>query len=279
MILKAFAKINLGLRILERRPDGFHNLESIFCYINWYDDLVFTPSGQFQFTCSDPSLPTDEGNLVVKAVRLVEETTGKPFSFQIHLEKRIPHGAGLGGGSSDAAAVFRFAMARFPETLHFEKASELAARLGSDLNFFLLPVTQYATGRGTTLSPVDFFIPGWVLTVFPGIPVPTGWAYQQIKPYNLHPLPLNQELPLLKNIRDFSGKLVNDFDAPVSSQKPEILQLKTELAETRPEYLSLSGSGSACFAIYQTKSQAEEAFRIFSAKYPSNLTPPGFKPD
>jgi len=278
MIFKAFAKINLGLRILERRSDGYHNIESVFCYLNWLDELSLLAADKFTFSCSDPSLPTGEDNLVVKAIRKVEQATHQPFHFSVHLTKNIPHGAGLGGGSSDAAGVIRFALMKWPELFTADQAQIIASELGSDINFFLSPESQIATDRGIVLRPINFQIPAWIVTVFPAVTVPTGWAYQQITPKSGYSETLDVLLSRLTDISDYSGSVVNDFDDPISSQKPEIQNIKDQLVTSGADYVSLSGSGSACFGLYKQKSQAESAFRMFRKNYPANLTPPGFKP-
>lgn len=278
MILKAFAKINLGLRILERRSDGYHNIESVFCYLNWFDELTISEANKFSFSCSDPSLPTGEDNLVVKAIRKVEQATHQPFDFSVHLTKDIPHGAGLGGGSSDAACVIRFALTKWPELFSSDQAQTIASELGSDINFFLSPESQIATDRGISLRPINYQIPAWIVTVFPAVTVPTGWAYQQITPKSGYSETLDLLLNRLTDVSDYSGSIINDFDAPISSQKPEIKTIKEQLTFSGADYVSLSGSGSACFGLYKQKSQAESAFRMFRKNYPANLTPPGFKP-
>lgn len=277
--LRAWAKINLGLRILNKRPDGYHNIESIFHYIDWYDTLEFTPANGFSFSCSDTRLPVDDQNLVVRAVRRVESILGFTFPYHIHLKKSIPFGAGLGGGSSDAATVLRFAHRQWPSQLGPDTIGSIAAFLGSDINFFLNPVSQIATDRGIHLEPLDFTIPGWILTVFPPTEVPTGWAYQQIRPYDRHDRTL-REIALEQPIPDqYTGLFINDFDEPISRLKPEISLLKSKLQASGATYVSLSGSGSACFAVYNEKSQAELATGLLSAEYPVSLTPPGFLPD
>lgn len=279
MILRAFAKINLGLRILERRTDGYHNIESVFCYVNWYDELEFNESNELKFTCSDSSLPVDERNLVVKAIRKVEEVTHLPFNYAVHLTKNIPHGAGLGGGSSDAATVLRFSQMIWPDRFHAYQAEKIASELGSDINFFLSPSNQIATDRGIVLKPIPFLIQSWVVTVFPPVTVPTGWAYQQITPKTGYSKSLEDLLTRLGDVSDYSGLLINDFDEPISQQKPEIQEIKKLLVSSGADYVSLSGSGSACFGLYKQKSQAESAFRKLNKTYPASLTPPGFKPD
>lgn len=277
--LRAWAKINLGLRILNKRPDGYHNIESIFHYIDWYDSLQFTAASGFSFSCSDTRLPVDDQNLVVRAVRRVESILGFTFPFHIHLIKSIPFGAGLGGGSSDAATVLRFAQRQWPGQLSDDTLGHIAAFLGSDVNFFLSPVTQIASDRGIHLKPLNFTIPGWILTAFPPTEVPTGWAYQQVRPFDRYERSLTDIANDHPPIDNYTGLFVNDFDEPIARLKPEIAQLKSKLQSTGALYVSLSGSGSACFAVYNDKSRAELAAGLLSAEVPVSLTPPGFLPD
>lgn len=274
--LKAFAKINLGLRILNKRPDGYHNIESIFHYINWFDTLIFSPQSHFSFTCSDSRLPLDESNLVVKSVRSIEKISHKPFHFHIHLEKNIPFGAGLGGGSSDAAAVFRFALLPKINFILLEEAEKAAADLGSDINFFLTPKTKIATDRGIVLEPTDFQIHAYILTVFPEIETSTKWAYSVIQPNDnyvkSYPFYLDKNLP----ISQYQDIFINDFDKPISSERKEIAEVKNLIKSTGAEYVSLSGSGSSVFGLFESKELAEKALDKLSKDYRCNLTPKDF---
>lgn len=272
---KAHAKINLGLRILNKRPDNFHNIESIFLYINWFDEILFTFADHFSFSCSDNSLPTDESNLVVKVVRQVEQIMGTFFPYHVHLQKNIPYGAGLGGGSSDAATVLTFAVEQ--KMISFQNAINISTALGSDITFFLNPMTQIGTDRGINLDPIDFYIPYYILTVFPKIEVSTKLAYSLISPQKSNELIFRNLLVNKINIADYQTLFVNDFDHPISEHFPDIKLIKYALREFGADYVSLSGSGGACFGIFEDKKKAEQARENLLLNFPVNLTPPNFK--
>lgn len=247
------AKINLWLRILTKRPDGFHELETRMCPINVVDDVFLSPGndGPSSLSCSDPSLPTDESNLAMKALRLFESRTGIRNPWQIHLEKRIPHGAGLGGGSSNAAAVLLGLNQLSNSPLTLAELSELAAQLGSDIPFFLHQTVCDATGRGEKITPVaNFDAPLHLVLIKPPFGISTPWAYQHWAgshplvgvPYEPQPMPW--------------GNMVNDLERPVFEKWLLLPALKTWLldqAETRAALMS--GSGSTMFAI--TGSEAD----------------------
>lgn len=274
MELKAYAKINLGLRILNKRSDGYHNIESIFHYINWFDILEVETSTKFSFSCSDPLLPIDESNLVVKAVKEIEKETGSPFSFHVNLIKNVPYGAGLGGGSSDAACIINFAQTHFGFSK--EVSRRIAASLGSDLNFFLGNGTQIATDRGIILNPVDFKINSFILTVFPGVSVSTKWAYQQIKPFNDYSKTYKDLLDEKPELNVYQNLFINDFDKPVTNHFNKINTVKNIIKDLGSVYTSLSGSGSAVFGLFENKEEAENARKMLVKDFAVNLTLPNF---
>ncbi len=274
MELKAYAKINLGLRILHKRIDGYHDIESIFLYINWYDILEIEKSNEFNFSCSDPVLPVDETNLVVRAVREIEKETGNPFLFHINLIKNIPYGAGLGGGSSDASCIINFAKTVY--SLSDESCHTIASSLGSDLNFFLDKGTQIASDRGIILTPVDFRINAFILTVFPNVSVSTKWAYQQIRAFNGYSKSYKELLNEKPVLIEYQKTFINDFDFPVSNQFNEIQNVKNILKDLGSVYTSLSGSGSAVFGLFEKKEEAEKAGEILGRDFAVNLTSPNF---
>jgi len=244
MLLTAPAKINLSLSVLGKRPDGFHDIESHFVTITLADTLTLEPASEFQFTCSDAALPYDDGNLAVRAARRFFETVRVTPAVRIHLEKKIPHGAGLGGGSSDAAAVLRglntlHGSPLAPETLH-----ALAAELGSDVPFFLAGGSALCRGRGELIKPAPFPHRLPLLLVKPAFGVPTPWAYSRWR--GSHETP--QFFPW--------GTLVNDLERPVFEKYLFLAVLKRWLLQ-QPEIEGalMSGSGSTCFAVLRDGTQ------------------------
>lgn len=254
------AKINLWLRILSRRADGFHELETRMCPINVTDDVLISPEnvGKSSLSCSDPTLPTDESNLAMKALRSFETRTGIRKSWQIHLEKRIPHGAGLGGGSSNAAAVLLGLNQLCDCPLSLTELSELAAQLGSDIPFFLYQTVCDASGRGENITPAaNFESPLHLVLIKPPFGISTPWAYQHWAgsqplagvPYDPQPTPW--------------GEMVNDLERPVFEKWLLLPALKTWLlAQDETTAALMSGSGSTMFAI--TGNEADS--RVLAAK-------------
>ncbi len=267
IIIKSPAKINFGLNIVEKRSDGYHNIETIFYPISLYDVLTFEYCNKLIFTSNDIKLQNDEDNLILKSVRLLEKVTAKKINLSIHLDKNIPIGAGLGGGSSNAAhtllSINEFLLLKIKD----ETLKELALMLGSDVPFFLKPFPSFAERQGEILTQIDFHINKFILLVNPGIHVSTKWAYQNIKPQKP-----SFKLSSMKNlmIEDFSllkDKVVNDFEEIVFAEYPAIKIIKETLYKLGAEFSLMSGSGSTIFAIFNEKETAETAQSFFSEKY------------
>jgi len=257
LTIEAPAKINLSLRVLRRRGDGFHEIATRMAPLALADRLTLellphARPGLVEFTCSDPTVPDDESNLAVKAVRALEQSTGPVPALRIHLEKRIPHGAGLGGGSSDAAAVLRglaqlLSPAPSPDALH-----AAASATGSDVPFFLHGCVCDCTGRGEIVTPVPNF--SWsprILLLKPPFPVPTPDAYRRWQQA--------RDLPGLTSAAQPSpgGPLVNDLERPVFEKYPVLALLKTRLLQCPGVTAALmSGSGSTIFAVLEPDADA-----------------------
>lgn len=246
------AKINLWLRVLSRRADGFHALETRLAPLDLCDRLSLMTNkdleaGRIEFSCDDLSVPCDESNLVVMAVRALEKSTGPLPGMRLHLEKRIPHGAGLGGGSSDAAAALRLVQGMFCQDLQAEVLHAAAAGVGSDVPFFLLGGVADAWGRGEQLAAVpEFSATPRVLLVKLPFGIATPWAYRQWKE--------SQEVPGLAyapQLTDF-GPLQNDLERPVFEKYQVLGHLKAALQNTPGVTAALmSGSGSTVFALLE----------------------------
>lgn len=246
---EAPAKINLSLRVLRRREDGFHEIATRMAPLELADMVTVhsipAPDGTVHFTCDDPTVPADESNLAVKAVRALEQDTGPLPAVHIHLEKHIPHGAGLGGGSSDAATVLRALKASLGLSVSLRRLLDAAARVGSDVPFFLLGSTCDCTGRGELVTPAGVSFSGQrVLLVKPPFGVPTPWAYQSwLDSVEMPGLPYAaQDSP--------AGELVNDLERPVFAKYPVLGTLKAALlAQPGVQAALMSGSGSTVFAL------------------------------
>lgn len=246
------AKINLSLRVLGKREDGFHALDTLMLPIGLTDELIFTPSDQFSFSCDRADVPGDESNLVVRAVRLFERETGIKVRFHICLRKRIPHGAGLGGGSSDAAFTLKGLDILYETRLGVDRLAVLAAELGSDVPFFLYESLCRCTGRGEIIEPLLPVPPSPILLVKPSFGVPTPDAYKRWSSsrelVNVHYAP--------QKWRDL--ELFNDLERPVFEKYLFLSSLKMWLLERDGvDAVLMSGSGSTLFVLCHSLERCE----------------------
>ena len=248
MIAFPNAKINLGLHITEKRPDGFHNLETVFIPVGWSDVLEFVVADELELITTGIQISGSmESNLVIKAYRLLQKDFELP-ALKIHLHKTIPSGAGLGGGSSDAAFMLRLLNKTFDLKLSEDKLLELAAVLGSDCPFFIVNKPVYATGRGELMNIIDLTLNGrFILLVKPPIEVSTAKAFQFVVPKKSGvSLPELLKLP----IAEWKDKVTNQFEQSVFQQYPEVGDIKQKLYKLGAEYASMSGSGSCVFGLF-----------------------------
>lgn len=252
MITFPNAKINLGLNITEKRPDGYHNLETIFYPIPLEDALEITvlnsPENKFSLHQSGLEIAGDPGtNLVVKAYKLLDEKFHLP-SVDIYLYKNIPSGAGLGGGSSDAAFMLKLLNDKFSLKLSDKTLEEYAAILGADCAFFIKNTPTFAEGIGNLFSPVTLSLKGYQLVlVKPDIFVSTREAFAQIRPHK--PEHSLREI-IAAPIEQWKDCMVNDFEESVFPQHPAIGKIKEDLYNEGAIYAAMSGSGSSVFGIF-----------------------------
>lgn len=253
MLVFPNAKINLGLNITEKRPDGYHNLETIFYPIPVEDALEVNVlnEGNEKFRLHQAGLEIEgaaENNLVVKAYKLLDEKFGLP-SVDIHLYKHIPSGAGLGGGSADAAFMLKLLNERFSLQLSDDELEEYAARLGADCAFFISNRPTYAEGIGNIFSPVSLSLKGYqIWLVKPDVFVSTRDAFSQIKPHR--PEMSLKEIVKLP-VEEWKGCMVNDFEESVFPQFPAIGEIKEEMYRQGAVYASMSGSGSSVYGLFK----------------------------
>ncbi|MCA1658719.1 MAG: 4-(cytidine 5'-diphospho)-2-C-methyl-D-erythritol kinase [Verrucomicrobiaceae bacterium] len=247
MQLLAPAKINLSFEIKGRRADGFHEIETLMTPISLFDRLMIEEDAgngnRVDFSCDDPSLPAGEENLVMRAARLFRETTKVSVGLKISLNKEIPHGAGLGGGSSDAASTLLGLNELFGTGLKEKQLVDLGAQLGSDVPFFVLRSAAICRGRGEIVVPTSLATLNFLL-LKPDFSVPTPWAYGKWK--NARELS-----GVSYEAQEFSGvRLVNDLERPVFEKFVFLAQVKMWLLE-QPEVEAtlMSGSGSTMFAV------------------------------
>lgn len=246
--MRAPAKINWSLRITGRRTDGYHDLETVFQTISLYDELELEPAERLSLTCDDPSIPVDASNLVLRAARAL----GEP-AVAIELRKRIPAGGGLGGGSSDAATTLRTLDAMF--ALQRTDLADIALRLGSDVPFFLMGGTAYATGRGEQLTPLPSRAGVPLLLVLPDERVSTAAAFAKITRYS-QPLGIDA-------YRTGYEAFTNDFEESVFAQLPPLRRYKERVLEAGAVWSQMSGSGSTiagAFASVEARDAAAAQF-------------------
>ena len=255
-------KINLGLYVVGKRPDGYHDLETIFLPVHeMHDELEINP-----LITHHSSLITQEGitldnapedNLCMRAWRLLHDEFGIP-AVSIRLKKGIPFGAGLGGGSSDAAFTLKMLNEMFGLSLTDSQLEQRAARLGADCAFFIDPQPQYAEGIGELLTPVSLSLKDWYIGVVrPDVPVSTKEAYSLITPKR--PLQNCRDIVALP-VEEWRDQLVNDFEEGIFSLHPELGQVKQRLYDLGAVYAAMSGSGSALFGLFREPVELEASF-------------------
>lgn len=281
MTLRAYAKINLGLQILGKRPDGYHDIETIFHQIDLYDeiDIVHNESG-VHFTTDSPNVPADASNLCVRAATILHDLTGAQGGVEITLRKRIPIGAGLGGGSTDAATVLKGICKLWDLDISLQELHLLSSGLGSDVPFFLNGGTAYATGRGEKLEPLNLSMPYWIVVVTPPVHISTVWAYTNFV-LNPHLRRENIKAVVTDGLREprmLVNKLRNDFEPLVFQQYPEIMRVKELLVKGGADFALMSGSGSSVFGLFSNEPYAKEITEQLAAHYTVSLTKPHFKP-
>jgi 4-diphosphocytidyl-2-C-methyl-D-erythritol kinase len=260
-------KVNLLLNILGRRPDGYHELETVMQPIRLHDRLVFERTGQgIQLSCSEPGLPTDRRNLVHRAATAFFTEARIGDGIRIHLEKRIPLAAGLGGGSGNAATTLLGLNELFQEPLSRSTLFTLAASLGSDVPFFLQSKPALATGRGEQIEVVEPFVAlrgSAFLLLHPGFGISTAWAYGQLRQYpsalNGQPGRARQVISLLQkgDLAEAGAGFYNALEAPALGKYPYLALLKEYLRKEEAPAVLMSGSGSTLFAALPSRAAAE----------------------
>ncbi len=254
MIAFPNCKINLGLNIIRKRGDGFHDLETIFLPIPFTDVLEIIASDKNEFIVTGMQVDATD-NLCIKAYNLLKQDFPDLPSIKMHLHKVIPLGAGLGGGSSDAAFTLQLLNEKFKLNLQTEQLLDYALRLGSDGPFFIINKPCFATGRGEILQPINIDLTNYkLLIVNPGIHIDTKWAFTKIAPQE--PTASIKEI-ITQPIETWKNQLQNDFEIPVFAEYPEIEKLKNELYEKGAVYASLSGSGSSLYGIFRKEDNIE----------------------
>lgn len=254
MLIFPNCKINLGLHILAKREDGFHNLETVFYPVAWKDALELISAANnttdIEFTATGLTVDGNAAdNLCVKAYHLLKKDFPQLPAVKIHLHKTIPMGAGLGGGSADAAFLLKLLNQKFQLNLSTPKLLNYALQLGSDCPFFIINKPCFATGRGEVLEEIKVDLSEYkIVLINPGIHVNTGWAFSNITPA----LPKKSVKEIVQQpIETWKDELKNDFEVPVFAAHPQIKEIKESLYQQGAMYAAMSGSGSTVFGIFE----------------------------
>ena len=274
IVVESPAKINLGLNVTRKRSDGYHDLETVFLPLLLSDKITFKKSSKLELKTNSEFLNKLSGNLVLKAVELLEQRSHTKIKLEIFIEKVIPIGGGLGGGSSNAALTLKAVNKMNNLSISYDVLAQLALSLGSDVPYFLNPVPCYAESRGELLHPLNIEINYPILIVNPGIKVDTKWAFSKIKPKlperNLRSL-FNSGLPDFEVLQEF---VKNDFEDIVFKEYPLIGEIKSDLYTQGAQFALMSGTGSTVYGIFTNLQKAEWAEDYFKQKYFTFLNNP-----
>jgi 4-diphosphocytidyl-2-C-methyl-D-erythritol kinase len=278
-IAYSHAKINLGLHVLEKLPTGYHEIETGFCFIEWKDHFEVKSSDQFSLSLSDTSVPSDENNLISKAYQAFERYVGLRNHYSFNIRKAIPAGAGLGGGSSNAALTLRMLNKMEETELSEDDLTDLSRTLGADIPFFIKGETGIGRGLGSDIESLPIQPDAWIVTVYPGFESSTAEAYNNCVPDPEPEFSLKKVLTE-EPLDEWRYLLVNDLEAPVVANNELIGNIKDQLYDLGAEYASMTGSGSSIFGTFEQDFVAINAYESFhKLNFFANMTRPLFKPD
>jgi len=272
---KSYAKVNIGLQIRNQRKDRYHNLHTIFQELDLHDNItIFKKSEGWDISINEPSIPTDETNTGIKAYLELKKEYPELGGISIEIDKNIPSGGGLGGGSSNAAAVLKGVNQLFELKISDNELEQIAVRVGADVPFFIKGGTQIGNGIGEILTQVAKPVSGYYLLILPDIFIGTAWAYKSMKKY----LDKDTDRPNFAHFlerKNLSQTIFdNDFERIVIPTYPEIGEIKSALINYGADYASLSGSGSTVFGVFNDEAKAKKAEFKFREQYHIFLTKP-----
>lgn len=278
LTLHAHGKVNLYLDVLDRRPDGFHNIETIFQSVALHDTVTVELAEEIHCTCSDATVPTDDRNLAVRAARLLQRSHGQSGGAHIHIEKRIPIAGGMAGGSADAAATLVALNALWQLGLDAEHLERLALELGSDVPFCLRGGTVAATGRGELFLPLPALPENWFVLVMPGIPIGAGELYNHPDlEHSLEDHPGGFTPAFLHvidacRVNELDRVVFNRMESAAFVLHPDLVRVKELLLESGCMAAAMSGSGSTLFGVCETREEAERLAAL-DFGYPAMAVP------
>lgn len=278
-IAESYAKINLGLHVLERLPTGYHNIETGFCFIEWSDRFEVKQAPEMKVEISDEDIPTDGRNLINKAIAALDRYVGLKHNYLVKVDKQIPVGAGLGGGSSNAALTLRMLNKIENMGLSDDELIDLSRNLGADVPFFIKGKTGIGRGVGHEVEALDLQPDYWIVTCFPGESSSTAEAYQHCQPNPEPDFDLEKTFTE-EPVDEWRYTLVNDLEQAVFPRIHVAGNLKDQMYEFGAVYASMTGSGSAVYGIFEQDFVATNAYKGFlELNLATNLTRPGFTPD
>ena len=271
----SYSKVNIGLKVLNQRDDGYHNIYTIFQELNFGDSIYIEKRDQgCKIIASVDWIPTDKSNICFKAYNEIKKEFSKVKGLCLKIEKKIPTGSGLGGGSANAAAVLKGINKIYKLKLTASKLEQIAREIGSDVPFFIKGKTQLGEGVGEKLTQINKTIIGTYLLVIPEVSISTEWAYSIIKNK------LNDQNKKVNFSSFFNGDysslkiFENDFEQIVVPAYPEIGAIKTKLLNLGARFASLSGSGSTVYGIFDDEASAKEAELLFNSSHQTFLATP-----
>jgi 4-diphosphocytidyl-2-C-methyl-D-erythritol kinase len=262
----SYGKINLGLLLLQKRSDGYHDIATVFQQIDLHDTLSIHPSSTFRLTVSEPSLSVKENNLIYRAFKMIQNKLQNRDGVDIHLEKRIPVGGGLGGGSSNAAVTLMALNRIWGDKLSRKELMQLGGQIGSDVPFFLMGGTALGQGRGEILQPLSLSMDWWIVLVCPDISISTAWAYKHAR----IALTKEEKFTNFRSIfEEFTPSVLrntlrNELEDAVFQKYPLLGEIKEILYQKDAFYASMSGSGSSVYGLFNQRIKAETAVMFFS---------------
>lgn len=275
--LPSFAKINLFLRVLGKRPDRTHELCTVYQTVSLCDYLTFSRSDRIVLTCDDQKIPTGDENLIVKAAKILREHSAIKDGVEIHLEKRIPAPGGLGGGSSNAATALFGLINLWDIEIELDDLCEIGQELGADVPFFFFGGTALGSGNGTHICPLKDFTSEHILIVAPNVDIPTKEAFERL---NAPDLTNKTSKSILKICRDEANslylrqsKLTNDFELTVFEIESDVARAKDKLLELGAVRALLSGSGASVYAIFDSDIKRRAAFDALQAEQEWRMFP------
>jgi 4-diphosphocytidyl-2-C-methyl-D-erythritol kinase len=267
IVLKSPAKINIGLNIIRKREDGYHDLETIFYPLLLSDILTFEKADNTTLESNSKEINSLKTNLIFTTIEFLESIVDRKLNVKIYLEKNIPLGAGLGGGSSNAASTLKALNQLFELNLNFSKLSETALKLGSDVPFFLEPFPCFASSRGEIRKNIQLPLSQPILIINPGIHISTKWAFQNLE-LTLHKKSLKElcehSCVTIEDIKDYAS---NDFEKIVYEKYPEIKLIKDKLDASGAEFVSMTGTGSTVYGVFSNLQKARWVKEDFDRNY------------